>query len=54
MDVATAVPPGSGFRMAIRYYDHAKGRDRLKARYRWAATAFAAGLILGMTCAHIM
>lgn len=39
--------------MAIRYYDHLQGRDRLKPRYKWAALAFVAGLVTGMVFAHI-
>jgi hypothetical protein len=40
--------------MAIRYYDNVEGRERLKPRYKWAAFAFAAGLIFGIVFGYIV
>lgn len=40
--------------MAIRYYDHTLGRDRIKPRYKWAVSAFAVGLLFGVLFAHVM
>jgi hypothetical protein len=40
--------------MAIRYYDHLGGRERLKPRYKWGMYAFVAGVILGLTCGHLI
>ncbi len=40
--------------MAIRYYDHVIGRERIKPRYKWAVSAFAVGMLFGMVFAHIV
>jgi hypothetical protein len=54
MDVAHLLSLPQGFIMAIRYYDNAIGRERVKPRYKWAAIAFAAGMIFGVVCGHIL
>ncbi len=39
--------------MAIHYYDHTLGRERIKRRYKWAVYAFAGGMLFGMIVAHL-
>ena len=39
--------------MTLRYYDHIHGRERIKSRYKWAALAFALGMIVGMVFGSI-
>jgi len=40
--------------MAIRYYDHTLGRERIKPRYKWAMSAFAIGIVCGVVFAHVI
>jgi len=40
--------------MALRYYDHTLGRERIKRRYKWAAAAFTVGLLFGVVFAHLV
>jgi hypothetical protein len=38
----------------LRYYDQVTRRHHLKPRYKWAAWAFAAGLVFGMVMAWLL
>jgi hypothetical protein len=49
MDVAKGVQG-----MPLQYYDPVVGRERLKPRYKWAAMAFVAGVIVGSFFAHVI
>ena len=40
--------------MAIHYYDHTLGRERIKRRYLWAAYAFIGGVLAGVIMAHLL
>jgi hypothetical protein len=40
--------------MAIVYYDHILGRERVKPRYKWATVAFCIGLLAGFVCAKLV
>ena len=40
--------------MALHYYDHTLGRERIKRRYLWAIYAFIGGVLAGVATAHLL
>lgn len=45
---------GSKGREMLTHYDNVSGRNRIKRRYVWALWAFAGGVVVGVTMAHLL